>query len=64
MNKIIIVTFLTVLTACNTLPQLYQAAEDIADDIAVKIEISREAIQKETDITLSLDVKNKQVLTK
>jgi len=50
---------LCLLAGCQTLPQLYQAAEDIADDTAIKVQVSREAIQKQTDITLSVDVKNK-----
>jgi hypothetical protein len=49
---------LLLLTGCNTLPQLYQAAEDIADDNAIKLEISREAIGKQTDVNVSIDVKN------
>ena len=48
------------LMSCNTLPQLYQAAEDVADDNAVKVIISREAINKETDIGITIDVKNNQ----
>lgn len=51
---------LVLLTSCNTLPQLYQAAEDIADDDAIKVTISREAISKQTDINVSIDVKNNQ----
>lgn len=50
--------FLLLLTSCQTLPQLYQAAEDIADDGAIKIEVSKEAIQKNTDLLISIDLKN------
>ena len=45
-------------TSCTALPQLYQAAEDIADDNAIKVEISREAITKQTDVRVVIDVKN------
>lgn len=47
------------LNSCQSLPQFFQAAEDIADDTAVKIEISREAIQKDTDIDANVQIKNK-----
>jgi len=51
-------------TSCTALPQLYQAAEDIADDNAIKLEISREAISKQTDVHVSIDVKNNPTATK
>jgi len=50
--------------ACNTLPQLYQAAEDIADDEAIRVSVSKESIQKQTDVNISVDVKNNQPLPK
>ena len=46
------------LTSCQTLPQLYQAAENIADDEAIKVSVSKEAIQKNTDLIISIDLKN------
>jgi len=51
------------LTACSSLPQLYQAAEDIADDDAIKVQVSREAISKQTDVSVSIDVKNNSTTT-
>ena len=56
--------FFIFLTGCGTLPQLYQAAEDIEDDGAVKIMISREAIQKQTDLNVSIEVKNNTTTSK
>jgi len=47
------------LTGCAALPQFFQAAEDIADDTAIKIEVSRETFQKETDLHITIDVQNK-----
>jgi hypothetical protein len=52
------------LTSCTALPQLYQAAEDIADDNAIKLEISREAINKQTDVNVVIEVKNNQEVVK
>lgn len=49
------------INGCNTLPQFYQSAEDIADDTAIKIEISREAIKKTTDINLNVDIMNNPI---
>jgi hypothetical protein len=56
--KLINILAVFLLTSCQALPQLYQAAEDIADDEAVQVKISREAIQKQTDITISIEIKN------
>lgn len=53
-----------IFTSCNTLPQLYQAAEDIADDSAIQVIVSREAIQKQTDINVYVDVKNNPTAAK
>ena len=46
---------------CNALPQLYQTAEDIANDDAIDITISREALNKGTDLNITIDVVNSQV---
>jgi hypothetical protein len=43
---------------------MFTSLENIADDTAVKCEISKEAIQKETDIELNLTIKNKDQQTK
>jgi len=57
--KYIILFNLLILTSCQSLPQLYQAAEDIADDTAIKVEVSKETIQKETDLAIMIKVQNK-----
>ena len=49
------------LTGCQSLPQLFQATEDIADDTAVKIEVSREALAREPNLQVTVDLKNKDV---
>ena len=48
-----------VLSGCQALPGLFQAAEDIADDTAVKVEVSKEALQKESDLQVTVDITNK-----
>ena len=47
------------LAGCAALPQFFSAAENIADDTAIRTEISKEAIQKETDLTIHVEVRNK-----
>ena len=45
-------------TSCQSLPQFYQAAEDIANDTAIGIEVSKEAIAGGKDIQVQVNVKN------
>jgi len=60
----LIITFIFFVTACNTLPQLYQSAEDIATDEAIQVSVSREAISKQTDVSVSIEVKNNAPVAK
>ena len=62
--KYLIITFIFFVTACNTLPQLYQSAEDIATDEAIQVSVSREAISKQTDVSVSIEVKNNAPVAK
>jgi len=50
---------LFLLTSCGALPQLFQATEDVADDTAIKVEVSKEALAREPDLRIQIDVKNK-----
>jgi hypothetical protein len=59
MHHIYFLFIAVIFVSCNALPQLYQAVEDIADDNAVQIILSKEAIQKQTDLDISVSVKNK-----
>lgn len=48
------------LTGCAAMPAFFQAAEEVLDDDAVKIVISREAVaQKDSDIHVSADLVRK-----
>jgi len=58
MKKLSPLIFL-ILCSCQALPQLFQAAEDIADDTAIKIEVSKETFQKDTDLDINIKVQNK-----
>ena len=57
MKRLILLALLC--TSCQALPQLFQATEDIADDTAVKVEVSKEAIAKETDLSVDVKITNK-----
>lgn len=56
--KVFIFLPMIFLMGCSTLPQLYQTTENIADDIAIKVEISKEAIQKNEDIQVEIQLKS------
>lgn len=47
------------LQSCTALPTLFDDAEKIADDTAVKVEVSREAMQRDTDLKVTIEVVNK-----
>jgi hypothetical protein len=49
---------LLALISCSSLPQLYQSVDDIATDDAIQVIISREAINKKTNLTVAIDVVN------
>jgi starvation-inducible outer membrane lipoprotein len=59
MKHLILLTILISLSGCAALPSFFQTAEDIADDTAIKVEVSRETFQKETDLNIQVNVKNK-----
>ncbi len=47
-------------SSCSSMPQFFQAAEQIATDTAIKIEISKETIQEETDLEVCVNVTNQE----
>jgi hypothetical protein len=47
------------LVGCSALMPVADELEKIVDDNAVKVEVSRETIQKETDLTISIQIVNK-----
>lgn len=48
------------LTSCGALPQLINTAEHIADDTAINIKVSQEALQRQTNITAYIELDNGQ----
>jgi archaellum component FlaG (FlaF/FlaG flagellin family) len=55
---IIILAFLCCV-GCTELPQLAQAVDDIETDTAIRIEVDKEAINKQTDVEVKVSIKNK-----
>jgi hypothetical protein len=47
------------LPACQHLPPVAKNIEDIGEDTALKIEVSREILKKETDLDICIKVQNK-----
>jgi hypothetical protein len=47
------------ITGCQYIPEMAKDIENIATDTAIKIEVSRETFQKETDLQININVKNK-----
>ena len=50
---------LMLINGCNSLPQLYQSVEDISTDEAVQATVYKNAMLKDTDIKVQIDVINK-----
>lgn len=54
--KVFFITF--IFAGCQSLPQMFTSLENIADDTAIKCEISKEAIQKDKEININVTIKN------
>jgi hypothetical protein len=50
---------LVILQGCQSLPSLFSSVEKIADDTAIKVEASHEALQQNTDLEITVRVINK-----
>ena len=61
---IFIIGFFLLLQSCTALMPLADDMEKIADDTAIKIEVSREALQHDTNMKVTIDVMNKEVPVK
>ena len=56
--KYLIVLIPFIMTSCQAMPELYQSAEDVLNDNAVRVEISREAMPKGATVSVAIDIKN------
>lgn len=53
--------FLLICSSCGLMPQLLQEVEHIADDTAIKICVSQEALQRQTNVKASVELDNGQI---
>jgi hypothetical protein len=59
---LLVLLMLNLLTSCAAMmPEIFKSVEDIATDTALKIEVDKEALQRDTDIKISVDVINKEL---
>jgi len=49
-----------VLFGCQYLPQVAESIEQIATDDAISIQIDKDAFQKDTDVSVTVQIKNKE----
>jgi len=47
------------MSSCQFIPDLAKDIQSIETDTAIKIEVSRETFQKETDLQINVNVQNK-----
>ncbi len=47
------------LTSCQYIPEMAEDIESIENDTAIRVEVSRETIQKQTDLGIIINVQNK-----
>lgn len=61
MLRVYLLIFLvSVLTGCAAIPELFKTLDDVETDTAIKVEVDKEAFQKDTDVSVSIEVKNKE----
>jgi hypothetical protein len=57
--KYVLISFAVLMSACSALPSMFTAAEEIADDTAIKMEVSKEAIPNDAVINMTVQIQNK-----
>lgn len=58
-----LILILPFLVACSAVPELAKDIESIATDTGIKIEVSRETIQKDSDLGINVNIHNKDETT-
>ncbi len=61
MYRLISVIAVISLYGCTALPELYKTVDDIATDDAITVKVDRDAFQKDTDVSVSVEVRNKDI---
>jgi hypothetical protein len=48
-------------SGCQSLPSLFSSVEQIADDTAIQTKISKEALNQNTNLDITIKVSNKDI---
>lgn len=59
--KIKLIFILLFLNSCTAMPELFKTVDDVATDTAIRVEVDKEALQKDTDVEITVHVLNKDV---
>ena len=51
---------MALLTSCGTLPQLYKSVEDIADNDAIDVMVSKDAFENKKNVIVLITVQDPQ----
>jgi hypothetical protein len=59
--RFILCSVLVSLSGCNYLPEIAKDIDDIATDCAIKVEIDKAAMQKDTNVNINVGVTNSEL---
>lgn len=60
LKSLALIPFLFTLGCSEMMPGLFKTVDDIATDQAIRVEVDKEAMQKNTNVKISVDVINDQ----
>lgn len=61
MNMMKLLLPLILLSSCTAIPDVAKTLDDIATDNAIKIEVNKEALQKDSNVKINVDILNGKV---
>lgn len=61
MKAIFCITLMALLSSCSYLPEISSDVEKVLTDDAVIIKVDKDAFQKDTDVNINVDIRNKDV---
>ncbi len=47
---------LIILSSCGVMPQLFQSVEDVENNDAIGITVSKDAVRKDSNVNLNIDI--------
>ena len=57
--RFILLILIPMSASCTTLPDLYKAIDDVATDDAIVVKVDRDAVKKDKDVTVNVEVKTR-----